>query len=158
MSKPIRRNTDAILGGQNPPPVNAVVLGGLAGAKQHWERKSISERLQALNNAVAYGDDGIDLALRALSDRDLRVRRLAKRLLRDRFGEAGKEAFLNIRLINYFVTLNDWKKENYNYWNGITDPEGTMYSIGVFIDMNYSYEECIRRASYTIDSLNNNFD
>jgi hypothetical protein len=160
MSKPIRRNTDAILGGQNPPPVNAAVLGGLAGAKQHWERKSIAERLQALNNAVAYGDDGIDLALRALSDRDLRVRRLAKRLLRDRFGEAGKEAFLNVSLTNYFVTLNDWKLENYNYWTGITDPEGSMYSIGVFVDIQYSREECIRRASYTINSLSKdkNFD
>ncbi len=161
MSKPIRRDTDAILGGQNPPPVNAAVLGGLAGAKQHWERKSISERLQALNNAVAYGDDGIDLALRALSDLDLRVRRLAKRLLRDRFGEAGKEAFLNTWLINYFVTLNDWKLETYNYWNGITDPEGTMYSLGIFVNPYYSHEElCIRSASDTINSLSkdNNFE
>jgi hypothetical protein len=160
MSKPIRRKTDAVLGGQNPPPVNAAVLGGLAGAKQHWERKSIAERIQALNNAVAYGDDGIDLALRALSDLDLRVRRLAKSLLRDRFGEAGKEAFLNTSLINYFVTLNDWKLENYNYWTGITNPERIMYSIGVFIDTSHLSEECIRRASYTLDSLNkdNNSD
>jgi hypothetical protein len=27
-------NTDAILGGQNPPPVNAAVLGGVAGEKR----------------------------------------------------------------------------------------------------------------------------
>lgn len=30
-------NTDAILGGQTPPPVNAAVLGGVAGAKQRLQ-------------------------------------------------------------------------------------------------------------------------
>lgn len=33
-------NTDAILGGQNPPPVDAAVLGGVAGEKQKLDRKS----------------------------------------------------------------------------------------------------------------------
>jgi hypothetical protein len=32
-------NTDAILGGQIPPPVNAAVLGGVAGAKQQIARE-----------------------------------------------------------------------------------------------------------------------
>jgi hypothetical protein len=32
-------NTDAILGGQNPPPVNAAVLGGVAGTKHKLDRE-----------------------------------------------------------------------------------------------------------------------
>jgi hypothetical protein len=32
-------NTDAILGGQTPPPVNAAVLGGMAGEKQRLDRE-----------------------------------------------------------------------------------------------------------------------
>jgi hypothetical protein len=34
MSEINPNNTDAILGGQNPPPVNAAVLGGEIGRKQ----------------------------------------------------------------------------------------------------------------------------
>jgi hypothetical protein len=34
MSQSHPHDSDAILGGQNPPPVNAAVLGGVAGAKQ----------------------------------------------------------------------------------------------------------------------------
>lgn len=37
---------DAILGGQTPPPVNAAVLGGVAGAKQQIDREwGLSDRL-----------------------------------------------------------------------------------------------------------------
>ena len=39
MSELLPSNTDAILGGQTPPPVNAAVLGGVAGAKQQIARE-----------------------------------------------------------------------------------------------------------------------
>ncbi len=51
MSETNPRESDLILGGQNPPPLNAAVLGGLAGIKQRLESESIAARLQALNNA-----------------------------------------------------------------------------------------------------------
>jgi hypothetical protein len=38
--------TDAILGGQNPPPVNAAVLGGVAGAKQRLQHEKALAREQ----------------------------------------------------------------------------------------------------------------
>jgi hypothetical protein len=41
MSQPNPNDTDAILGGQNPPPINAVILGGLAGVKQRLESESM---------------------------------------------------------------------------------------------------------------------
>ena len=39
MSQPNPNDSDAVLGGQNPPPVNAVVLGGVAGTKQMLAHK-----------------------------------------------------------------------------------------------------------------------
>jgi hypothetical protein len=41
-------NTDAILGGQNSPPVNAAVLGGTIGAKRQLARDlGLSEEIAA---------------------------------------------------------------------------------------------------------------
>jgi hypothetical protein len=131
MSELNPQNTDAILGGQNSPPVNAAILGGLAGVKQRLDSESIAERLQALNNAVTYGEDGIDLAMRSLSDNEDKVRRLAKRLLRDRFDEAGKEALLECDPMSYFVRINDWKEEIYNPEIGIVDPANNSYVLNI---------------------------
>lgn len=39
-------NTDAILGGQNPPPLNTAILGGLAGAKQRLQHEKALAREQ----------------------------------------------------------------------------------------------------------------
>ncbi|AFY92295.1 hypothetical protein [Chamaesiphon minutus] len=133
MSETNPRESDLILGGQILPPVNAAILGGLAGVKQRLESESIAERLQALNNAVAYGDDGIDLALRSLSDNDDKVRRLAKRLLRDRFGEAGKKAFINHDVASYFLKIDDWNKEEYYSGIGIADPDNNAYYREVYL-------------------------
>lgn len=127
MSETNPRESDLILGGQNLSPVDAAILGGLAGIKQRLESESIAERLQALSNAVDYGDNGIDLAIRSLSDNDDKVRRLAKRLLRDRFGEAGKKALKNYDIASYFLKIDDWNKEEYYSGIGIADPENNAY-------------------------------
>ena len=63
MSESNPHNTDAILGGQNSPPVNAAVLGGLARLKQHLESESIAERSWALRNTIKYGEKAIDLVI-----------------------------------------------------------------------------------------------
>jgi hypothetical protein len=134
MSEPNSRESDLILGGQNSPPTNAAILGGLAGVKQRLASELIGERIQALNNAVIYSDDGIDLTLRSLKDNDDKVRRLAKRLLRDRFGEAGKEALLDREPMSYFNTFHDWKQEIYNPEVGIVDPENISYVVTITYD------------------------
>jgi hypothetical protein len=86
MSEPHPRESDLILGGQNPPPTNAAILGGLAGVKQRLASESIAERVRALNSAVQYGDDGIDLTFEALSDGAPEVHQLAYKLLYYRLG------------------------------------------------------------------------
>jgi hypothetical protein len=143
MSQPNPNDTDAILGGQTPPPVNAVILGGLAGLKQRLESTQIADRLRALNESIEYGDKAIDLALESLSDSTEEVKRLARRLLRGRLGTNGKQALLDRELLSYFTTLNDWRREIYNPEIGITDPENNAYVVEIHFSTqrnNYGFD------------------
>jgi hypothetical protein len=100
MSELTSSESDLVLGGQNPPPINAAILGGLAGVKQRLTSESIAERLQALNDSCQYGEKAIELVTKALTDESYEVRVLASKLLRERFGTAGALALLeNIFLI-----------------------------------------------------------
>jgi hypothetical protein len=137
------RDSDLVLGGQNPPPVDAAILGGLAGVKQRLASESIAGRLQALNNAIEYGDKAIDLALQSLTDEAVEVRRLAKTLLCDRLEEAGKKALLDRDPLSYFTTFNNWQREVYNPEVGITDPQNNAYVVDIY--------ETIQGNGYSFD-------
>jgi hypothetical protein len=131
------RASDLVLGGQNPPPVDAAILGGLAGVKQRLESESIVQRIQALNEAVQYGNDAIDLALQALTDDSIKVRNIAETLLRNRLSDAGQKAFLDRDLMRYFTKIDNWKQKIYfnseSEENRISDPKYTAYEIEVNI-------------------------
>lgn len=60
---------DAVLGGQNPPPIDAAVLGGIEGVKRRYADPSPYIRSAALKEAVKYGEKGIELLLHGLDDR-----------------------------------------------------------------------------------------
>lgn len=120
--------SDLVLGkGTTPLPLTAAVLGGLDGVKQRLASESIAQRIESLNNVVQYGDNAIDLAIQALRNDAGEVRRLAKRLLRDRLGSAGRETLLDYNPLDYFTTLNDWNQEVYNSQIGIIDPANNAY-------------------------------
>jgi hypothetical protein len=127
-STPQPRSSDAILGGQTPPPVTGAVLGGLEGAKQRFESETVATRLTALREAVQYGEQGIELAIQALSDESEQVKQLACRLLRQG-NQRGKQALLDHQPLSYFTTLADWRFETYNPQVGITDPENNAYVV-----------------------------
>lgn len=129
MSQSNPNNSDAVLGGQNPAPINAVILGGLDGAKQRLESESLAAKLQALKDGLKYGTDGINLALQALSDPTDEVKRLARKLLRNHAEEDRKAALLEHDPLSYFTTLADWRWEVYNPEVGIVDPENNAYSV-----------------------------
>jgi hypothetical protein len=135
MSEPNPHESDLVLGGQNPPPVDAAILGGLAGVKQRLESESIAERLQALNNAVAYGDDGIDLALRSLNDEAIEVQKLAEKLLRYHFGSTGEKALSenisSFKIDRYYHPMRALNQIRYNHKYGITGQEDTTYIVDV---------------------------
>jgi hypothetical protein len=137
MSETNPYQSDAVLGGQNPPPVNAAILGGLAGAKQRLESESTVAKIQALKDTIQYGTDGIILALDALADPNDDVKRFARRLLRTQAGEEGKAALLEREPLSYFTTLADWRWEIYNPEVGIIDPETNAYVVQMTISLEY---------------------
>ena len=55
------REYDAVLGGNSPPPVDGVVLGGIEGLKRRLETGNTQQRVDSLDDVVKYGDAGIDL-------------------------------------------------------------------------------------------------
>ncbi len=50
------RLDDVVLGGHAPPPVNAVVLGGLEGVKRTLLGTSVEYKITALKDALQYGE------------------------------------------------------------------------------------------------------
>ena len=78
------REYDAVLGGQNSIPVNAAVLGGIAGVKSRLASLIVEVRIAALSEALKYGAAGLDLIMQALHDESIQVKFTAYSLLKDR--------------------------------------------------------------------------
>jgi hypothetical protein len=81
------RSYDAVLGGNNPYPINAAVLGEIQGIKQLKERffsQAVENRVYALSKALNYEEEGLSLVVKALNDPEEEVYQLAYDLLKDR--------------------------------------------------------------------------
>ncbi|MEG3894180.1 MULTISPECIES: PspA/IM30 family protein [unclassified Microcoleus] len=82
---------DAVRGGQLPPPVGGVVLGGLAGVK-HRLSSSVSEhRIAALKETLNYGDAGLKIVIKICQSETGPVQRAAGDLLRQRLSAIARE-------------------------------------------------------------------
>ena len=90
------REDDAVLGEQAPPPVNAVILGGIEGVKKRLRSKDEKVRIAALHDALNYGDEGLDLLLKALGSESNKLALIAYFLLQER-----RELKFKDRLKNY---------------------------------------------------------
>jgi hypothetical protein len=77
--------SDAVLGGQNPAPLQGAILGGVEGIKQQLTNPDVELRLKALELALNYGNAGRVCLEQALSDRSKLVRRRARWLLRPKY-------------------------------------------------------------------------
>lgn len=77
------REYDAVLGGQVSPPSDGAVLGGLEGAKQRFIDGDDNYRILALSQLINYGQEGLDLVIKALKDSSEKVQLQAYKLLRD---------------------------------------------------------------------------
>lgn len=86
------RDYDAVLGGQSPPPVDGVVLGGIEGVKRCLSNPVTQVRLAALSEALKYGDAGLDVLIQALQDKSRLVQRFAYRLLKQKAESQVKQA------------------------------------------------------------------
>jgi len=54
------RPDDAVLGSQSLAPIDGAVLGGIEGVKQRFEVGDFEQKKQALDQALQYGDRGIE--------------------------------------------------------------------------------------------------
>ncbi|WP_375510735.1 STM4015 family protein [uncultured Nostoc sp.] len=86
------RDYDAVLGGQSPPPVDGVVLGGIEGVKRCLSNPVTQVRVAALSEALKYGDTGLDVLIQGLQDKSRLVQRFAYRLLRQKVEPQVKQA------------------------------------------------------------------
>jgi hypothetical protein len=78
------QNQDAVLGGQGAMPAGGVVLGGFDGVKRRLASSVAAHRLEALPEALKYGQKGLFLVVRALNDSSSEVHQAAYALLRER--------------------------------------------------------------------------
>ncbi|VEP13179.1 conserved hypothetical protein [Hyella patelloides LEGE 07179] len=134
---------DLVLGGNNPPPVDGAVLGGIEGVKSRLASDNIQSQISALSEAFNYGDVGLDLVIDALSNYRREVRQNADRLLQQRDEKKAKDAVNNYKFWSDFEYPYDRGKlptshskifahrkvEDFNIEKGITDPVNTAYAL-----------------------------
>ena len=134
---------DAVLGGQVPPPVDGIVLGGIEGAKTRLSSLDIKIRVSALSSAINYGDAGLDLVIQALQNESKQLQRAAYCLLRKRDEEKVKQALQNYKPWNLEERLQRYpgyrgdnvsifanrQVKNFDSEVGITDPVNTAYAL-----------------------------
>lgn len=77
---------DIVLGGQSSTPMSGAVLGGLPGVKRRLEIQAnnphlIEQRINALKEALNYGEKGLSLVIEALNDKSWRMQLTAYSLL-----------------------------------------------------------------------------
>lgn len=143
------RDFDAVLGGQAPPPVDGIVLGGIEGARTRLSSPDIKARISALSEALNYGDAGLDLVIQALQDSSKQLQRAAYWILRERDEAKVKQALQNYKPWNLEERLQrypGYRGDNvsifanrqvvdYNPDVGITDPINKAYAL------RYEYNE-----------------
>src|SRR6476469_3728885 len=82
---------DAVRGGQLPPPVGGVVLGGLAGVKHRLSSSVNEHRIAALRETLNYGDAGLKIVIKICQSETGPVQRAACDLLRQRPNSIARE-------------------------------------------------------------------
>ena len=100
---------DAVLGGKNPPPVDGAVLGGIEGVKHRLASEVVEVRVTALQDALNYGDAGLDLVIEGLEDESTLVKDVAVDLLSDR-----EETKARFALFAYQLKLEPNNGQIYN--------------------------------------------
>jgi hypothetical protein len=92
------REYDAVLGGNSPSLEGAAVLGGIEGVKLRLQNPDLKVRIAALEQALNYGEQGLDLVIEGLHDEILKVQNAAYLLLKNRIEEKVREALIIFEL------------------------------------------------------------
>lgn len=147
------RKFDVVLGGKAPPPVDGVVLGGIEGVKHRLNTTAARERAAALIDALHYGEEGLDLLIKALKDPSEQVQLFAGLLLRDKGGEQGKQALLKHNPLLVCTTLDNWKFEPFYPNNGITASVCTAYSVNLYRGQLNDYGSLIILEDFSLENF-----
>ena len=75
---------DAVLGGNSPSLEGAAVLGGIEGVKLRLQNLDIKVRIAALEQALNYGEQGLDLVIAGLNDESWDIQNAAYLILNKR--------------------------------------------------------------------------
>ena len=78
------REYDAVLGGNSPSLEGAAVLGGIEGVKLRLQNPDAKVRIAALEQAVNYGEQGLDLVIAGLKDESWDIQNAAYLILNSR--------------------------------------------------------------------------
>ena len=78
------REYDAVLGGNSPSLEGAAVLGGIEGVKLRLQNPDAQVRFAALEQAVNYGEQGLDLVIAGLKDESWAIQNAAYLILNKR--------------------------------------------------------------------------
>ncbi|MDY6896900.1 MAG: hypothetical protein SWZ49_02340, partial [Cyanobacteriota bacterium] len=129
------REYDAVLGGNNPPPVDGVVLGGIEGLQRRLETGNTQQRVDSLADAVKYGDAGVDLLIKALDDKEIKVRAKAFEFLKDndsekvqQIVEKGIPLKKGDKLYCVYASDIDYNDEFYNLLDSFEKAENSCYA------------------------------
>ena len=104
-----------VLGGNNSPLVNALVLGGIEGVKRRFAKaNSDDEKIAILREALKYGEAGEDFLSDVFSASKGKIQWMAAAFISATNNETYKEL-----LVDYFADFiqnnnndwNDWRKE-----------------------------------------------
>lgn len=121
---------DAVLGGNSPPPIHGAVLGGIEGVKKRLANSDVDVQISALNDALNYGDVGLDLVIEALEDKSAQIHYLVAYRLKRNENIKGKNALLKHNPKLYFTRLEDWGDDRYyDYKIGIQNPAEETYIV-----------------------------
>jgi hypothetical protein len=108
------REYDAVLGGNSPSLEGAAVLGGIEGVKLRLQNPDSKVRIAALEQALNYGEQGLDLVIAGLKDESWDIQNAAYLLLKSRTEEKisqvliESDAHLIIGCTNDYICLRNY--------------------------------------------------
>jgi formylglycine-generating enzyme required for sulfatase activity len=89
------REYDAVLGGNSPSLEGAAVLGGIEGVKLRLQNRDLKVRIAALEQALNYGEQGLDLVIAGLNNESVEVQIQTYHILNSRTELKAKQAASN---------------------------------------------------------------
>ncbi|MEH2327419.1 MAG: hypothetical protein V7K32_28455 [Nostoc sp.] len=125
------REYDAVLGGEVPPPVSGVVLGGLEGVRSRLQSSVVEVQMAALSEALNYGEVGLDLMIDALKHSSLYVQRNAAKILKATGEDKANKALLQYDYNLLFTKLEDWENQEINHQTNTVEQVSNAYIVTI---------------------------